>query len=376
MNTPIQVFNSYDRQADLEAFHNTKLGVKGLADAGVSQLPRIFCHDNQSAASLISSPAAAAEEKLAGKTDAKNLTIPVIDLQDSHKNRVKIINEIKDACKNWGFFQILNHGVPLSVMKEMMAGIRRFHEQEEEMKKDLYSRDFQRKILFNTNFDLFKGVSTNWRDTLTVVVAPRGVEEEEIPEVSREAIVEYSRMVKELGDILLEYLGEGLGVGSNRLKELGCGDGMVMFCHYYPPCPQPEMTWGTTDHTDSSFLTVLLQDELGGLQVRHEDRWVDVHPIEGAFVVNMGDFMQLMSNDTFLSVNHRVLANKRGPRISVASFFRCNLAPENGLVFGPLKELRSEENPDIYRETSIKDYVAHYYHKGLNGISALEHFKL
>lgn len=84
----------------------------------------------------------------------------------------------------------------------------------------------------------------------------------------------------------------------------------------------------------------------------------------------------MMSNDKFKSVNHRVLANKGGPRISVASFFRCNLPPENGLVFGPIKELSSEENPDIYRETSIKDYVAHYYKKGLNGISALEHFKL
>ncbi|XP_038875327.1 1-aminocyclopropane-1-carboxylate oxidase homolog 6-like [Benincasa hispida] len=371
----VQVFNAYDRQTDLKAFHNTKLGVKGLVDSGVTQIPRIFSHDDQSP-SLISSPAAAVAEKLAGETEAKNLAIPVIDLQQTHKNRAKIINEIREASENWGFFQILNHGVPLPVMKEMMNGIRRFHEQDGEMKKDIYSRDFQRKILFNTNFDLFKGVSTNWRDTLTVVVAPHGVEPEEIPAVSREAILDFSRRVKELGDILLEFLSEGLGVAPNRLKELGCGEGMVMFCHYYPPCPQPELTWGTTDHTDGCFLTVLLQDDFGGLQVRHGDRWVDVHPIEGAFVVNIGDFMQLMSNDRFKSVNHRVLANKGGPRISVASFFRCNLPPENGLVFGPLKELRSEENPDIYRETSIKDYVAHYYQKGLNGISALEHFKL
>lgn len=375
MSSHLQVFNSYDRQAELKAFHNTKLGVKGVADSGVTKIPKIFSHDNQSP-SLITSPAAAAAEKLAGETEAKNLTIPIIDLEQTQKNRAKVINEIREASENWGFFQILNHGVPLAVMDEMMNGIRRFHEQDDEMKKDLYSRDFQRKVLFNTNFDLFKGVSTNWRDTLTVVVAPRGAEAEDFPVVSREAVMDYSKRVMELGGVLLKLLSEGLGVAPNRLKELGCGEGMVMFCHYYPPCPQPELTWGTTEHTDSSFLTVLLQDDFGGLQVRHGDRWVDVHPIKGAFVVNIGDFMQMMSNDKFKSVNHRVLANKGGPRISVASFFRCNLPPENGLVFGPIKELSSEENPDIYRETSIKDYVAHYYKKGLNGISALEHFKL
>lgn len=70
------------------------------------------------------------------------------------------------------------------------------------------------------------------------------------------------------------------------------------------------------------------------------------------------------------------MAKKIGPRISVACFFRCNLPPENGRVYGPIKELISDQNPAIYRETTIKDYVAHYYEQGLNGISGLEHFKL
>ncbi|KAJ6724127.1 OXIDOREDUCTASE 2OG-FE II OXYGENASE FAMILY PROTEIN [Salix viminalis] len=79
----------------------------------------------------------------------------------------------------------------------------------------------------------------------------------------------------------------------------------------------------------------------------------------------------------FISVQHRVLAKTAGPRISVASFLRQHLPPENASrLYGPIKELVSEESPAIYREITVKDLVAHYFAKGLDGISALEHFKL
>ena len=85
--------------------------------------------------------------------------------------------------------------------------------------------------------------------------------------------------------------------------------------------------------------------------------------------------LQLISNDKFKSVEHRVLAHHRGPRISVAGFFSTGLLPLTKL-YGPVKELLSEDNPPKYRETTLRDYNAYYRGKGLDGRSALSHFKL
>lgn len=87
--------------------------------------------------------------------------------------------------------------------------------------------------------------------------------------------------------------------------------------------------------------------------------------------------LQLICNDRFISVNHRVLANDIGPRISVAAFFRQHLHPENSSrLYGPIKELLSDEHPPKYKETTVKDFVKHYFAKGLDGNSALNRFKL
>lgn len=87
--------------------------------------------------------------------------------------------------------------------------------------------------------------------------------------------------------------------------------------------------------------------------------------------------MQLITNDKFKSVHHRVLANKTGPRISVACFFRTHFRDEiSSRLYGPIKELLSDENPPIYKEITVKEFIVQRYKNGLNGISALSSFKL
>ncbi|KAI3504160.1 hypothetical protein L1887_32705 [Cichorium endivia] len=132
---------------------------------------------------------------------------------------------------------------------------------------------------------------------------------------------------------------------------------------------------GTTKHTDHGFITVLLQDEIGGLQILHQNEWIDVPPTPGALVINIGDLLQLISNDKLRSVEHRVLANEKGPRVSVACFFSTSLAPSTK-VYGPIKELVSDDNPAKYKETTVHDFIQYSVSKGPEGTPRLLHFKL
>ena len=107
-----------------------------------------------------------------------------------------------------------------------------------------------------------------------------------------------------MGRALLGLLSEGLGLGPAALEEASCLEGKVMACHYYPHCPEPERTMGIVPHTDPGVLTVLAQDDIGGLQVKHQDEagrscWVDVKPVPGALVINVGDLLQV---DFFLYI--------------------------------------------------------------------------
>lgn len=106
----------------------------------------------------------------------------------------------------------------------------------------------------------------------------------------------------------------------------------------------------------------------------HQNQWVDVPPTPGALVVNIGDLLQLISNDNYVSVEHRVLSNKVGPRISVACFFSTGPLPSSKL-YGPISDLLSEDNPPKYHATTVKDFSDYFRQKGLDGTSVLLHFK-
>lgn len=105
-------------------------------------------------------------------------------------------------------------------------------------------------------------------------------------------MLEYSTRMMKLGELIFELLSEALGLQPNHLKELDCTKSLSLLSHYYPPCPEPDRTFGISSHTDISFITILLQDHIGGLQVLHDGYWIDVPPNPEALIVNIGDLLQ------------------------------------------------------------------------------------
>jgi isopenicillin N synthase-like dioxygenase len=111
--------------------------------------------------------------------------------------------------------------------------------------------------------------------------------------ICRDAIFEYAKEVKDLGGQVIRAALRVPWLKPSYLTDIECNQGQFIVGHYYPPCPQPELSIGTSRHSDSGFLTILLQDEVGGLKILHDDQWVDVTPTPGALIVNIGDLLQV-----------------------------------------------------------------------------------
>ncbi|XP_039168055.1 1-aminocyclopropane-1-carboxylate oxidase homolog 4-like [Eucalyptus grandis] len=342
-----------DRAQEVKQFDESKLGVKGLVDSGLTSIPSLFIHPPETLSSL----------KPAQPRPGSIHSIPIIDLSgwDSCR-RPSIIEEVGRVSRELGFFQVVNHGVPTEVMDRTIAAVKAFNEQPVEAKARIYRREMAGEmdtgVAFFSNVDLFHSKAASWRDTLQLRLEPKP-DMAEMPEVCKNEVMEWDRQIQCLGSILMGLLSEGLGLSPEKLQELTCLDSRKMVGNYYPCCPQPDLTVGLSSHTDPGVIAVLLQDQLPGLQVKHEDEWLDAPPIPGALVVNIGDILQIMSNNEYKSAEHRVLANpNREARVSIVVFHNLT---DSDIQAGPLPELISLDKPAAFRQFTMGEYWRAFY---------------
>jgi isopenicillin N synthase-like dioxygenase len=121
---------------------------------------------------------------------------------------------------------------------------------------------------------------------------------------NRQAAVNYSKETKFLYIMVVGAILESLGLAETT-KDIDENDGddhiikefqdgsQLLVVNCYPSCPEPDLTLGIPPHSDYGFLTLLLQDEVKGLQIQHEGRWVTVEPIPNSFVINVGDHLEV-----------------------------------------------------------------------------------
>ncbi|KAJ4710055.1 1-aminocyclopropane-1-carboxylate oxidase-like 1-like [Melia azedarach] len=374
------VKESYDRAKEVKQFEDSKLGVKGLVDSGITSIPRFF----------VLPPDALSGVRRRPNQDV----VPIIDLSgvDSDLLRPTIVENVARASRELGIFQVVNHGIGVDFLERVLGAIGGFHEQPPEAKALLYRRDLYR-VSFFTDLDIAPG----WRDTIRMVFGLGQQDVDEIPEIIRNEVVEFDQRVTKVGEVLMGLLCEGLGVKTERLKEMTFLQQRSIFAHYYSYCPQPDLTLGTSSHTDAGGLTILFQDQKGGLQAKYGEDWVDVKPVPGALVVNIGDALQvilykskkfnrfcgnfdlifvfqIVSNDEYRSAEHRVLANSsQEPRISAAVFFNPG---DVDSLYGPLPELISTEKPARFRQFTFTEYRKRFMTKDLDGKSLVNYYSL
>lgn len=299
--------------------------------------------------------------------------VPIIDLGCNDRSRV--VHQIGDACRFYGFFQVINHGVSTEAVERMQEVAAEFFRLPVEEKMKLYSEDPTKTMRLSTSFNVKKEKVHNWRDYLRLHCHPLEKYMEEWPAnppTFKEFVSNYCREVRRLGYRLEELISESLGLEKDAVRNILGEQGQHMAVNFYPPCPEPELTYGLPGHTDPNALTILLQDlHVAGLQVLKDGKWVAIDPHPNAFVINIGDQLQALSNGRYKSVWHRAIVNADKPRMSIASF----LCPsDDALISSPVSLLDNGCGP-TYRDFTYAEYYKKFWSRNLDQEHCLELFK-
>ncbi|XP_060194388.1 gibberellin 2-beta-dioxygenase 8 isoform X1 [Lycium barbarum] len=273
--------------------------------------------------------------------------LPLIDLEQLNGielDREECKRKIAKASQEWGFFQVVNHGISHDILAKMRM------EQIKLFKKPFHEKMNDKNLKFSAGSYRWGTPSAtclqqlSWSEAFHVPLTDI-TNSTDFSSLSS-TMEQFATTLSELAHKLARILSEKMGYKSKYFRETCLPSTCYLRMNRYPACPiSPEM-FGLMPHTDSDFLTILHQDEIGGLQLVRDGKWISVKPNPEALIINIGDLFQAWSNGVYKSVEHRVVTNKAKERFSTA-FFLC---PSYDT------EIRSCFEPSVYRRFTFREF--------------------
>ncbi|XP_031560705.1 probable iron/ascorbate oxidoreductase DDB_G0283291 [Actinia tenebrosa] len=284
--------------------------------------------------------------------------IPVIDISPliTSKGEISyqnVVRKIASACLEYGFFYVSDHNIKATLQKGLFDCLWQFfclpqNQKDEIRKKEGSFRGYfgmEEEVSTETKISDWKEGIYYFQDINLPKNRPESVfngtnplpKKEYLPNFEN-VIMEYFQKTITLGSTIMSAVAVGLGVGKDFFEEKFTSEPFVQLAMFhYPPYKNAihndDFKWGVQEHTDYGVLTVLMQDDVGGLQVQLKNcEWIEVPPIPNTFVINIGDALESWTSGAYRAAPHRVLASSSRDRMSVAMFY----APSFDCVVTPI----------------------------------------
>ncbi|KAJ4726529.1 2-oxoglutarate (2OG) and Fe(II)-dependent oxygenase superfamily protein [Melia azedarach] len=276
--------------------------------------------------------------------DALISEIPVIDMQSLLSGELENseLAKLDFACKEWGFFQLVNHGVSSSFLEKLKKEIQEFFNLSMEEKKKYWQLPGEVEG-FGQAFVVSEEQKLDWGDIFFMTTLPVHLRRPnlfpKLPLTPQDTLEVYSMEIK----------------NSSSQFDLENGKKKVI---------------GLTPHSDASGLTILLQiNEVEGLQIKKNGKWLPVTPVlPNAFIVNIGDTLEIITNGTYRSIEHRATVNSVQDRLSIATFYN----PRYDGELRPASSLISEKRPASFRTITVEGYLKGLFARELREKSCLD----
>ncbi|XP_024993102.1 gibberellin 20-oxidase-like protein [Cynara cardunculus var. scolymus] len=287
------------------------------------------------------------------------LNLPSLDL--SKPLQPSSLSSLSEACHQWGFFNIVNHGISRGLYENIHSFSNQLFDLPPQTKLLLGPsssiKTYTPHFIASPFFESFRVSGPDFRssarDSIDVIFDENGREFSEMLEEYGKKMTELSKKIMK---VVLMILGDGFDTRFYDSNFKNC-HGYMRINRYSPPhnLEDQETVEGLGMHTDMSCITIVYQDETGGLQVKskEEGRWMDIVPSEGTLIVNIGDLLQAWSNDKFISSEHRVVLKKPLSRFSIA-FFWC--FEDEKVIYAP-NDVVGNENMQLYEPFVCLDYL-------------------